>query len=399
MKTWWRAVREEARAVFTDAGAALVLVAAVFVYAVVYPTPYVAGVLQRLPVAVIDLDHTAMSRQLTRMIDAHQFIELAPPVPDQAAAERAVREGRLAGYVVIPVDFERTILRGERTRVAALVDATYVLAYRQALAGLLEAAGTLSAGIELRRATAAGAAPAVAASLREPFHVVTRPLFNATESYATYIVPAVLVLILQQTQLVGVGLIAGTRRERERERTMAAAGLLTRPGPAAALLRVAGRTAFYVLLYGVYALLYFGVIFPFEGFAVRSPAADLAWFTLPYLLAATMLAQALGAFFTDRETAMFAIVWTSLPAVFLAGFAWPREAMPAWTVVLGQFLPSTAAIDGVLRLTQLGARLGDVSRQITVLSALAGAYGALAVLLEWWRAGRGRDQVRPAASA
>lgn len=382
MSHWWQSLRAEARAVFTDAGAALVLVGAVFVYAGVYPIPYAAGVLRHLPVAVVDLDGTAMSRQLTRMIDAHQFVDVATPVVDALAAEREVRAGRLAGYIVVPRDFERSVLAGDRATVSAFVDATYVLAYRQVLAGVLESVGTLSAGAEMRRAQVRGASPAQAAARREPFHVVTRPLFNATESYATYIVPGVLVLILQQTLLIGIGLVAGTRREREGA-TAAMAG--PGAGVGVAVQRVAGRTTFYLVLYGAYAAIYLGVVFGLQGFPVRAAAWDLAVFILPFLLATALLGQVIGAWFGERETAMFALVWTSLPAAFLAGFAWPREAMPAWMVVAGQFVPSTSAIDGLLRLTQLGASLDEVARQITVLWSLAWAYGALAVLGEWAR--------------
>ncbi len=388
MRRAWQAFVAEAVAVCTDAGAVLVLVVAVGLYAFVYPTPYAAGVLQQLPVAVVDEDHSATSRQLARMLDAHQLLAVTGPAGDARAAEREVRAGRIAGYLVVPRDFERDLLRGERATLAAFIDATYVLSYRQALAGVLEVAGTLSAGAELRRAQARGATPAQAALSREPFHVVTRPLFNATESYATYIVPGVLVLIFQQTLLVGIGLVAGTRTERARARSLLPGARPADDGLAGAALRVLGRTAFYLALYGVHAAIGFALVFGAHGFAVRAAAPDLAWLMLPYLLAAILLAQALGALAGERETAMFALVWTSLPAVFLAGFAWPREAMPAWLVAAGHLLPSTPAIDGALRLTQLGARVADVAPQVSVLWALACAYALLAVVAGWWREAR-----------
>lgn len=393
MIAWWRSLVAEARAVFTDLGAVLILVAAVFFYPLVYPVPYRGEVLQDLPIAVVDLERSAMSRQLARMIDAHQLVDVSAHLADRAEAERAVLAGTIAGYIVVPEHFERDLLRGDPVTLPAYLDASYVLAYRQALTGVLEAAGTLSAGVELRRAQARGATAAVAAAQREPFHVATRPLFNATESYATYIVPGVLVLILQQTLLVGMGLVAGTRRERAMAADLPDG---TRGGPVA---RVAGRVTFYVALYGLYSVVYFGVLFAAYGLGRGSDAGQLALFVLPYLLAAACLGDALGHLFDRRETAMYALVWTSLPAVFLSGFAWPLEAAPRWLRAVAQLLPSTAGIDGVLRLTQLGASFAEVASQARTLWILTAGYALAAVLLEAWRGGRRPDECRRGLSA
>ncbi len=52
-----------------------------------------------------------------------------------------------------------------------------------------------------------------ALAARDPLPVVDRPLYNPAEGYASYIVPSILVLILQQTLLIGIGLLGGTARE------------------------------------------------------------------------------------------------------------------------------------------------------------------------------------------
>ena len=97
-----------------------------------------------------------------------------------------------------------------------------------------------------------------------------------------------------------------------------------------ALSRLLGRTLFYLALYSVYSLFVFTVVYRLYGFPERSRALDLSLFALPFLLACILLALALGALFTRRETAMQVLLFTSLPSVFLAGFAWPLEAVPSW---------------------------------------------------------------------
>jgi ABC-2 type transport system permease protein len=146
--------------------------------------------------------------------------------------------------------------------------------------------------------------------------------------------------------------------------------------------RLLGRTLFYLALYSVYAVLVFAVVSRLYGFPERSRALDLSLFALPFLLACIFLALALSALFTRRETAMQVLLFTSLPSVFLAGFAWPVEAVPSWLRAASLLIPSTSGIAGFLRLTEMGAQLRYVRFEWLVLWGLAGAYFLLAWLAE-----------------
>jgi ABC-2 type transport system permease protein len=373
-----RAAREEARRVVRDPGALLVLAGAVFLYSFFYPIPYLPQVLREVPVAVVDEDQTALSRQLTRMADAHSLLRVAERPASLAAAEALVGAGRVSGILAIPRGFERDVLGGRRTRVGVFADASYFLVYRQVATGLLEVTGTLSAGIDVRRLEARGKTEGAARALRDPVPFVVRPLFNPTEGYASYVVPAVLVLILQQTLLIGVGLLGGTAAESRG----AASGRDAAPAPVRPLPRVVGRALFYLSLYSLWAVLMFTVVYRVFGFPDRSRALALAAFALPFLLACIFLALAAGSLFRRRETAMQVLLFTSLPSVFLAGFAWPVEALPRWLRGLSLLLPSTTGIAGFLRLTEMGAPLRHVLFEWRCLWALAAAYLLLAWLAE-----------------
>ncbi len=371
---------DEAVALRRDPGALVVLVGAVVLYAVVYPVPYRSEVLKEVPVAVVDLDHSSLSRRLTTMVDAHELLKVAEQSASLGEAERLVREGRVGAILVVPEDLERSVLRGRQATVVAFVDAAYFLIYRQALTGLLESTGTLSAGVEIRRLQAQGYSFEHAKAARDPMPVITRPLFNPAEGYATYVVPSVFVLILQQTLLVGVGLLGGTSRE---------GGHVPTPR-SSALASVAGRAGLYLALYSLHALLYLAVLPMAHGFPQRGSALAVAVFVLPFLLSSIFLALALAPHFSTREASIQLLVATSLPALFLAGFSWPVEAMPGLLHPLALLLPSTAGINGLLRINAMGADLGHVRSEWWVLWALTGLYFLLA-----WRAERRGRRVAP----
>jgi ABC-2 type transport system permease protein len=290
-----------------------------------------------------------------------------------AEAESLVLAGRMGGILVVPPGFERDVQLGRKARVGVFADASYFLVYRQVATGFLETVGTLSAGIDIRRLEARGRTEAAAWALRDPVPLLVRPLFNPTEGYASYVVPAVLVLILQQTLLIGIGLLGGTAAEKRG----------TGPAPASlGMTRLLGRALFYLALYSAYSVFVFAVVYRLYGFPERSRALDLSLFALPFLLACIFLALALGALFTRRETAMQVLLFTSLPSVFLAGFAWPVEAVPSWLRAASLLIPSTSGIAGFLRLTEMGAQLRHVGFEWLVLWALASAYFLLAWLAE-----------------
>lgn len=366
-----RAFLAEARRVRRDGGALLLLVGAVLIYAALYPQAYVPEVLREVPTVVLDRDGSATSRQLARMADAHELVRVVLRTADGAAAERMIREGEAGAVLEIPREFERRLLRGEPVTVGAFADASYFLVYRQALTGLTESARTLSAGIEIKRLVAAGMPSERAKAAREPLPLVVRPLFNRAEGYASYIVPAVLLVILQQTLLIGIGLLGGTER---------AGG--DAPRVAGPLATVLGRAGFYLALYAVHAAFYLLVVHPWFGLARRGALADSALVLLPFLLASIFLALAAGRLWRSREGSMQLLVWSSLPAVFLAGFAWPPEALPRWLDRAAQVIPSTPAIAAFLRVHHMGATLAHVGRELTTLWILAAVYFVLAYLAE-----------------
>lgn len=366
MKTFWQALHDESQAIFSDAGVLLVLVGAVLFYGFFYPLPYLPQVLREVPVAVIDQDRSPLSRQLIRMCDANPYLRADTTAGTFAEAEEAVRAGRLGGIVVIPRGFSREIARGDQAAVALYADSAYFLIYRQVMTGMVTVTRTLSAGIEIRRLQAKGKTQRQAMEAQAPLRLTTTPLFNPGEGYADYVVPAIYLLILQQTLLIGIGMVGGASRENPRP---PAEG--PRPGAPAAIL---GRATAYLGLYGVHSLYYFGVMFGLFGFPQRGAAAAAMLFLLPFFLAAALLGISIEGCFRQRERAIQILMVTSLPAVFLSGFSWPFEAMPGWLRSAAFLLPSTAGIEGWIRISQMGAPLRDVRSEWLILWGLCGLY-------------------------
>lgn len=149
------------------------------------------------------------------------------------------------------------------------------------------------------------------------------PVFNPTMGYVNYVVPAVFVLILHQVLLMGTGILGATQNQRSRR---GESGYWQHaPVPALLLARTLVVGALFVLPVAYF----FGFCFDHYGIARTAVPGELWLFTLPFLLATTWLGIVLGALFTRRDLPTQVVLVSSLPLVFLAGFIWPIELIPA----------------------------------------------------------------------
>lgn len=367
------ALLAELRAIRGDKGALTIIAAGALAYALVYPLPYKRQLARDIPIVVIDEDQSALSRQLARMTDASEQVAIARTVTSMTDGASLVREGTVRGAMLIPRDFERSVLRGDRAIVGIYGDAAYFMVYNQIATGASLAIGTLSAGVELRRLQASGFTATAARVARDPLPLTVRPLYNPSGGYGNTNVPAVLILILQQTLLIGIGSLAGAQRE-----TNGVPNDSPIPGGIARAFSLFGKAGAYIAIYFVHLALFFGVVYRLYQLPARGGMLATMWFLFPFLLAVAFLGLAISRLFLERESAIQALLFSSLPALFVSGFSFPAESMPSWVRALSQLLPSTHGIAGALRVLQMGASLGDVRQQSMALWSLALLYGVLA---------------------
>lgn len=235
------------------------------------------------------------------------------------------------------------------------------------LYGFAEAIGTVSAGIEIRKLQAGGQSAPQAMASRSPVNLQMVALFNPTEGYGSYVVPAVALLILQQTLLMGVAMCVGTWVEAGKHR--AGIGVWS------------GRLLAFSTVGWLSGLFYFGWIFWVQDFPRGgNPLGALALLAI-YVPAICAVGALLGLCFRNRERALQVLLFTALPLAFLSGFSWPVEALPEPLQALRWLFPSTAGIQASLRLNQMGAPLADVAGCLTVLLALAALASLLVIRL------------------
>src|ERR1700749_4235292 len=147
-----------------------------------------------------------------------------------------------------------------------------------------------------------------------------------------------------------------------------------------ALAGVLGRGVAHLTIYLPALALYLIVLPRFYGFSTIGHLPQLFALVTVFLLATSFMGQAIGAWVTRPENATLLLLATSLPQFFTAGFAWPREAIPEAATALGRIFPADFAIDGLVRINQLGASIWEVAHDWLGLWSLALGYFVLAVI-------------------
>jgi ABC-2 type transport system permease protein len=355
----------EWRRVLAIRGAFLLLVLGPLVYGLYYPQPYLNQILRKIPIAVVDNDLTELSRSIVQTLDASGAVSVVVQAETLAEARKALDRGEAFAVVGIPPDTERDVLKGHTAHIPIYADATYLFIFRSMASGIAVAINTLSSELAAGGARIDGSLVKAALASISPAEILLQPIFNPVGGYASYIVPAAFVLILQQMLLIGASMLT----------------VMALPQAAAgAFATVLGRGIAHLTIYLPSLALYFIVLPRVYGFSTLGHPLQLFALASLFTLATSFMGQAAGAWFKHPETPTLIFLGTSLPQLFLTGFSWPREAIPKPVLKAGYIFPSDFAIDGLVRIDQLGATLWEVARDWRGLWALAIIYFALAVM-------------------
>ena len=359
---------QELRTIFSDVAIVLTIIGGIILYSFLYPQPYVQESVHSLRVSVVDLDRSEISKEIRFKLNATPQVVIARVDTSEKDAKEALLEGKVKAIIVIPHKFTQELFEQKSPTIAIGADASYFLIYGGVLEAAMKSILTESATLKIAKLMQKGVPLVKAKKEYTPFKLNVINLFNKDNSYTQYVVPAVFVLILQQIMLIGLGIIGGGVNE----------GAYKNYNYESSPFYVfVSRFIIFFVLFSIHLMFYFG--FSFEYFHITHLAnlGDLLLFSTMFLSASIFLGIFLGTLFSSREMATPAILFSSLPLVFSAGFVWPLEALPTWLVFLSNLVPSTTAIEGFLKLNQMGASFDMVLNNYVILLIQATIYAIL----------------------
>jgi ABC-2 type transport system permease protein len=193
---------------------------------------------------------------------------------------------------------------------------------------------------------------------------------NPAGGFASYGIPAALILIIQQTLVIAIGILAGTTRERHVFGTLVPMNLIKM----GTLRLVLGKSAAYCTLYALLCIYMLGMIPKWFGYGQLANLSELTALISPFILSSIFMGITLSVLFKNRESSMMLYLFTSIPLLFLSGIIWPLSNFNQIWLVVRQIFPSSNAIFGYIKMNSLGATIFETRKEIMALWFQAAAY-------------------------
>lgn len=369
MRGFWKIVRLEYTTMFRDWGALLILVGALVIYSALYGLIYAPEVVHNMPVAVVDKDNTPTSQKLISMLDATPQANVLYDVQTLEEGKELFLDHKVMGVLLIPEGFEKAALGGGQSHVSIYADGSYFLLYSSFLNAAANVVITESHNIQVRNFTMSGLEQSQAEDLAQPLSYKIETLHNPYNGYATALMPAVLIVILQQVILIGIGLLMGSQNEFKG----------WKPFENYSTIAITFAKLFtYFTLYIPLTFYLLWINYSFFGYPTKGVTSDEILFLLPYLLSVIFGAIALGGLLRKRESSIMYLAVFSVFFIMISGISWPRQGMNDIIYYIGKTLPSSSAIEGWVSLRTSGNTLLDVAPQWIMLWVLTLIYGAMA---------------------
>ncbi|MCM1223026.1 MAG: ABC transporter permease [Lachnospiraceae bacterium] len=359
-----------------DIGLMIFFVMLPLAYPIVYTLIYNPEVVTDVSVVVVDDSRTQASRQLVRQASATPAFGLYGYAANMSDAKEIWANHDAYAILRIPADFGKNIGKGEQARATLYCDMSLLLRYRALLSAMTDLQIALASDMTSEKIGKLGAESIGAGEM--PVESNSHFLGDTQQGFASFVIPGIIVLILQQSMILGVGLLGATSRERRRANGGIDPMAVPGAGPASTAI---GKALAYVVFYiplTIYVLHFIPWMFSLPHIGA---APDYLLFIFPMLLATAFLGQAVVPILKEREYVFLAIVFTSVIFLFLSGLTWPRYAMSEFWRAVGSLVPATWGVEGFIRINSNGATLGENGHPYLMMWILAAAYFLLAIVV------------------
>ena len=207
--------------------------------------------------------------------------------------------------------------------------------------------------------------------------VVGTALYNYTDGYGTYLIPAVLMVVIFQTLIFVISMLSGKERE--------TGDILMFAGPEGrdlSFLRMAsvviGKSFTYLVFYALFSVFLLGLL----PLVFQLPHLAYPWkivaLMIPYILATSFFGLACSLFFSDSDAPLLLVAFFSVGLIFLSGVSYPLELMPWYWQWIHYMVPAAPGTLAFVKINSMGASMSEISQQYIILWIQCAIYFVLA---------------------
>ncbi|MFN3871905.1 MAG: ABC transporter permease [Ignavibacterium sp.] len=364
IKSVYEILKREIDWILSDIDLIAMLIAAPLFYSFFYGTMYMNKVEHKIPIAVYDEDHSGASLNLIKKLNAHHSINVKEKLINLIELDKKLINEDVEGVLFIPDDFSKNLKLNRDVRLKLYLNTHRFLHSNDLNKAVNEVALSMGEEIRVEYFNSKGFSKEQAKELSTPLKDDIKLLFNPSESYGDFLIPAILILVLQQTLFMGLGQSMAKENEIKKINELKN---LSSYNPITA---ITGKISFYLILYLAYALLFFSLHLSVFKVDFKGSYSAFLIVSILLIISISFLSLIIGSFFSKKVHALILISFTTYPIFFFTGYSWPTFAMPQSAQVIGLLIPTTAYLKAVHRIVSMGANTSHIVFELISLSVL-----------------------------
>ncbi len=302
-------------------------------YGVLIGNVYKKGNVTDVPIVVVDEDNTTMSHKVINMLEDNESVKVVDVLPSTFDSKNIALQKDAEVVVVIPRNFQSDIQQKKYPEITYFVDGANTLTSNTAAIAITTVLTTLKAGITIETSRKQGMPEYVASHSYEPFRTTMIRQNIRSGNYLYFMLPGVLLTVLQQVLLLGLALSFSSEYENNTFKD-----LVKRSGNPFTLIFVKVFPYVFMSVF-IYALYYaYGQIF---NMTLEAPFAPFFYSSLVFVLAVCFIGILVSVVLPSQLKSTEVLMVVATPSFILSGFTWPMSQMPAWIVAISNCIPLT----------------------------------------------------------
>ncbi|SDH30636.1 ABC transporter permease [Winogradskyella thalassocola] len=377
LKLIWQLLKKEATQIYNDHSILLALLAAPLLYFALMGSTYFNKDEENVSVGIVDLDNSHSSRAFLNKINATQKVDITHTYLDLNEAKNGLYRFDVQGLIHIPSGFENKLKAHESTPIGLILNNSKFLSSNDinksvnlvAMDYAVESRENFFKSKEIN--------PSLAAKKAQPIIAQIHAVYNPANNYGNFLLPALFILILHQTLLIGLSESVALDRKNN------LIPFIFNDAPLSFLNYFFGKTGFYFLLYAAYTILTFFVIFPIFDLPLNNSMFTLITVSFLFFIATIFYGWFISSFFKSQARAMEVMAFTSYPVFLITGITWSFKDMPLVIQFMSNLIPLKPYFSFLKKETIMGVESNLYSNEIVHLLLLL-LLGYVAVLLRFY---------------
>ncbi len=335
MKSWFSIFVDELKLILQDKSILLTCLVAPILYAFFIGSIYKDKEVTQIPIAVVDQDHTSLSRKVSLLVDTNEKVKIYGHYSSMENAMDAFNKLEIQGILIIPKHFQKKTMNLDGSTIQLILNNTKFLTSNEVNKGVQQVILSVSGGIRMKYFISNKIPIELAKQQAQPILPVIKSVYNATNNYGDFLLPILLILILQQTLIIGFGQSAVHELQHGTLIHMQNTSFFD-------FMKVfSAKSFYYVLLYIAYFFVFYKFIFPFYFLNFKGSLFLHLIVSTIFILAVIEYTIFLASFFKTTIGWTEILAFSTYPLFLVSGYSWPVDSMPKFIQYIANTLPTT----------------------------------------------------------